>query len=72
MKLRKMVIGIMITVVVIILGFYIGIGYIANKVFNGEKPATEQAGEAARKIKDSFNKGFYGDSTEVDSVKIID
>ena len=67
--LKRIVIGVIITALLFTLAFYVGIGVLAGKLFTGEKPASEKVGEAAKDIKDGFNKGFYGDSTEVDSVK---
>ena len=68
--LRRIVIGIIMTALVLTLAFYVGLGVLGVKVFSGEKPVSEKVGEAAKDIKDGFNKGFYGDSTEVDSVKV--
>ncbi len=61
-KLKTIVITLIVGVTVMILGFYIGVGIGAIKLFFGEKPASEKVGEAAKDIKDGFNKGFYGDS----------
>lgn len=69
-RMRRFVIGFIITVFVLIIGFYIGVGVLGVKLFSGEKPVSEKVGEAAKSFKDGFNKGFYGDSTQVDSIKI--
>jgi len=69
-SLQRIVLAFIVFSLVITLAFYVGAGILTGKLLLGEKPVSEQVGEAAKTIKDGFNKGFYGDSTQVDTVKI--
>ena len=72
-RMRRFVTGFIITVAVLIVGYWVLVGIVATKVISDPEGTTEKVGETARKIKDAFDKGFNSEDTlviEVDTLNV--